>query len=814
MTRKALFIAALMGLGTVAHAQQYQMDVETVDGLFTSYLVSDMQAVAYEDGKTIITLDNNSKKTYNNEEIKSLSWSEYKGSATETSGTYKIDENHLSIVTSDYSIEFSPMAIDKEMTLTVTKSSGTPSLLPEGSNTVVAYDFSLGDKHDLDGVAVIRLPMKVTPGYTPMGAYYNETTGKWQAVNGTYYASTGEMVIKTRHLSKYAGIEIQNARTTIAMMIYHFVPIPTAELALLGDLLNRIAHSDEPEAEGIEMFGSQYSDVSQLGIDVGFNSLLALGFGSTALEKFSELLGHFGVALSVYHICRSDFKGDDAQKAGATMKLCMQQAIYWANYYCGNAILTASLASVAMIDYCINKFATTAWSSRKDFYRDAMWEFYNKYENKKFYRSAKDWYKIIKPIMARKDLTIDQIHELVDKEVCDYCNLVWTNKDDYLTWYEAEKGVKFNWNSGTVVCKELFDEMRSELYNGELVSVFRFIKIEKEQDAYDMADEQMEKYVGALNQKVILQLVDKSMANEKSAYKGYTVRFKNLPNTIEDPQNWECVLDEKGEGKIQYTIIAQHDGGVKPTLELVEPGTNGKVVNEIPLSNLNTGTNTINVAPNNARVEPAVIEIPAEGAVRTAKYYFGDYISLGRQMSDAARAWINASWSDNNKYPDELIVCVGPNTTKEERQDTIKMGFTMVKGSPFNERFIIPVVIKQAAGPHNVKNAKSYLVGDWRYTETVKGSYDVNRDYLLTFKSDGTYKEIRKEVGVNYDYKFDDTEEGTYEVTEIIQESTNRMRLKVKMTYKNGASSREAQFDVYAHRIFYWQPRLHYYDRE
>ena len=221
-----------------------------------------------------------------------------------------------------------------------------------------------------------------------------------------------------------------------------------------------------------------------------------------------------------------------------------------------------------------------------------------------------------------------------------------------------------------------------------------------------------------------------------------------------------------------------------------------------------------NDEPANASVVPTELDFPAEGGVKFANYYFGDYISLGRQMSDAARAWINASWSDNNKYPDELIVCVGPNTTKEERQDTIKMGFTMVKGSPFNERFIIPVVIKQAAGPHNVKNAKSYLVGDWRYTETVKGSYDVNRDYLLTFKSDGTYKEIRKEVGVNYDYKFDDTEEGTYEVTEIIQESTNRMRLKVKMTYKNGASSREAQFDVYAHRIFYWQPRLHYYDRE
>ena len=55
MTRKALFIAALIGLGSTAHAQQYQMDVETVDGLFTSYLVNDMQAVAYENGVRFTT---------------------------------------------------------------------------------------------------------------------------------------------------------------------------------------------------------------------------------------------------------------------------------------------------------------------------------------------------------------------------------------------------------------------------------------------------------------------------------------------------------------------------------------------------------------------------------------------------------------------------------------------------------------------------------------------------------------------------------------------------------------------------------------
>ena len=214
--------------------------------------------------------------------------------------------------------------------------------------------------------------------------------------------------------------------------------------------------------------------------------------------------------------------------------------------------------------------------------------------------------------------------------------------------------------------------------------------------------------------------------------------------------------------------------------------------------------------PKNATVEPTLLEFPAEGGVKFAKYTFGDYKSLGRQ---ASASWMTQAWSQFNDYPDEVVVCASPNTTKEARVDTIKMGFTMVKGSPFNERFIIPIVVKQAAGPYNLKNAKSYLVGSWRYKERVGGTYDVDKDYLLTFNPDGTYTEDRKEDGVNYaDYKVRGTEEGTYEVTEITHEDNNRIKLKVKMIYKNG--SREAEFHVYAHRIFYWQPRLHYYVRE
>ena len=263
-------------------------------------------------------------------------------------------------------------------------------------------------------------------------------------------------------------------------------------------------------------------------------------------------------------------------------------------------------------------------------------------------------------------------------------------------------------------------------------------------------------------------------------------------------------IDDKNELTVFWGELPEDMKGRKAKINIkgINSTTNEPII-----------TDTITVVQgevSDASVEPTLLEFPAEGGVKFAKYTFGDYKSLGRQ---ANASWMTTAWSQFNDYPDEVIVCASPNTTKEARVDTVKMGFTMVKGSPFNERFIIPIVVKQAAGPYNLKNAKSYLVGSWRYKERVGGTYDVDKDYLLTFNPDGTYTEDRKEDGVNYaDYKVRGTEEGTYEVTEITHEDNNRIKLKVKMIYKNG--SREAEFHVYAHRIFYWQPRLHYYVRE
>ena len=229
-------------------------------------------------------------------------------------------------------------------------------------------------------------------------------------------------------------------------------------------------------------------------------------------------------------------------------------------------------------------------------------------------------------------------------------------------------------------------------------------------------------------------------------------------------------------------------------------------------------------------VVPTLLEFPAEGGAKYVKYEFGGYKWMGRKLTDAAKTWIKPAWSydyyDDNRFPQEMYVHVGPNTTNKARVDTIRMGFTMIKDSPFEDRYIIPVVIKQAAGPYTPKNSNSIIVGKWHHyiigTNALTGKPYTECNYDVVFNADGSYREDQHEVGINRDYKADYWEQGTYEVTEVKIDDSNCLRVYLKMSYTYGpttaaagysSGNRETYFVVYPHFMMWATGRSRYYDR-
>lgn len=592
--KSRIYIIALllMACGHAYSQQQYRMDVETQDGQVTSYLMSRVQDLTYDQDYTFINLRGRStytQKIYRNADIASITWTEYNASPNaEGGGEFQLDEKHLEVVTPQYAIHFDAPAIDTEVKLTVTTPSGLPMPFEEGVSNMVAYNFELEGIHELDGTVEIRLPMRIGENHIPIAAYYNETTGEWEPVNYRYNAATGEIVIKTSHLSTYAGFEVSDKLTRYAKLTYLCLVEPANPIDEISKALFNLAYSDHPDAEAIETFGGQYSEASQLGLDFGFNAIQSLGFGSELLEDFSGVLGHLGVALSVWQICRDDFHDNKAQLAGNSMKLVMSQIVGTMSSFCSSAIMKASMASVAIIDYSINKFATTAWSGRKDIYKSAYDLYYSRGE--RGYRTAKQWYNELLPFFKRTDLTEEKVNALVENRVQRYINEFWDDPDiqtEYFTKAHERFGFSYGGGLNKDIMDELSNELRGNLYNGVLVSVILAIKNKLEDEAYDLADEHMKKYVSELNKSVMLSFSDSGLEDGKSQYAGCKVRFKNLPSAINDPENWQCILSDKGMGNILYRIFAMADAVLTPEIEIVS--ANDEVLLEFTLKDLKAG---------------------------------------------------------------------------------------------------------------------------------------------------------------------------------------------------------------------------------
>lgn len=758
MKNRIIGLIGLMFVNLATFAQQYQMEVKTTDGSITSYLMSSVNDVVYENGKTIINMNGLAKKEYDNQDIVNISWKEYKGSSSSTVKTFTIDETHNTIVTPEYSISLNELDAETEQTLTVTRKSSISAQAGflDMIKSRVVYDISLGDKHELEGIAEIRFPMNVSEDCFVLGLYYNTTTKKWENVNHYYDETTGELVIHTNHFSPFAGFQIHNANRRNLLLQYDYLPsYMNSNVADLAVKLSDVVKSDNVMAAAIEEYGGQYGEVTQIGLDIGWTSLQSLGVGSMLLEDFSSVLGNLGVAFSSYQVCRDNFKSANAQVAGNTLKLCMNRALYWAGEFCGNAILTASMASVAMLDYAINKFAERAWSLRKDHYRDAFDGYYK--QGCKGYRSAKDWYRVMWKIMNRKDINVDDIHRLVDEEVVNYCKQVWEDQR-YILDFETARGTTIGYGGGNIVCDELSAELRGDLYNGVLQPVFSRIKMKLEDKAYDEAEKQMKKYAAFVNQIVTLKLIDSSIATDdvaaKSRFAGCTVRFKDLPKSIEDPEKWQCVLNAKGEGRIMYTLAAAAYSNVAQTLEVLAADEEHTVLGTFKLTELNAGktpqesestkANMIDLAKNikgDIEIDPSFLEFGFEGGKASASILTKGLSNLSVSTTSD---FIHATLSNNT-----INIVVNQNGNGKQRSGVVsvegvssdgsaKRGYIMIVQNEQPESFFVKQIgligLNKSGASYRsfnkqYKSCSAYKSGNTYYIDAV---LDDNRTLKVT----------------------------------------------------------------------------------
>jgi hypothetical protein len=564
------------------------------------------------------------KKTKATEEIEEVEDTEEpEESETEPEGDFsfekEIEESFSSdepvVATADFTFDSTLSLLDGEHTLKIRKAKSFPKIDTEQKDGVV-YDFEIEDVSEFEGVLEISIPISKGSDETVVAAYYNEEQGAWMPVCAQYDGE--KMVILTDHLSTYGAFRLtkpntRNANGTYSVLLDTYIDTVTTEEA--EDLiLEPFKNNSATSTDILYAFADGWGKASQFGNDIGYNALKTAGYTIEFLEDYGDLLSEIGMYFAAYQAIRQCMNGNAREGVGTAIKATHNFVVGLAAGALKSAIMTASMAAVAIFDFALTKLYERVISSRKDVYRGGYLKYYSKEEkaNGGGYRSEKEWFKILYPIFKDGDNSPYKIKLLVGREVNKYVKQFWT-EESVMEMYFAD-AANMGWTLGgglnDDIMEELNNEHRSTLYNDILPKVFEAIRDKLELNAWSAYSQKMYELGEKLNAKTTLSFKDSTIGSGNSEYAGCIVKFKNVPSEIEDPENWQCTLSKSGTGSISFTGFAYLYNKFAPELVIVDPDDPDKILKEL----------TFGISGNKVEIdiggkkEPEVTPVPSEYA--------------------------------------------------------------------------------------------------------------------------------------------------------------------------------------------------------
>lgn len=161
-------------------------------------------------------------------------------------------------------MEVGDYVLDGETELTVTKQPVEEN--KEEGYKIEAYDFTLGELHELGDYITIRIPYSTNyceEGQDParcVGAKYkNETTGQWEDVLFEVDAAANELIIYTDHLSYYGVFYVENEGKRNALITDILGSGLFMDASTSYDFAKRIAADDPTVTDELVKFGMDVS---------------------------------------------------------------------------------------------------------------------------------------------------------------------------------------------------------------------------------------------------------------------------------------------------------------------------------------------------------------------------------------------------------------------------------------------------------------------------------------------------------------------------------------------------------------------------
>lgn len=482
-----------------------------------------------------------------------------------------LNEENLSLSGDGVSMKLNPVNLAGETKAVISRVSSAPPLDEESKITLDVYEFELDGVEKFDGVMELVIPLQMAAGEQPGAAWLNEETGVWEPVSFRYDQESKAVVIATDHLSKYGVFSVTNEGTRRARVEFLGLWGTGQEEDYLA-AVNEYASNGAPSTECLDVGASAAGDALQLGGDFLGNmgqSAGYLAYGDDVLSTLGDHLGNLGLLVSVVQISSNIYNGKTHSAVVGSMKTAFTYVMNKAASKLSSAVMSASMASVAIVDYSINKFATEAVEGRASLYRDAYGIYYQKKEDG--YKSSADWFKVLYPIFNNTSLTEEQLKAEIDRIVTDHCNEFWTGANKLgIDYYVSEAREKFKWTAGGAglndeIRQNVSDERRFILYDQILPGVFQQIALKINLENERKLREEYTALSNYLNKSISFNVTD-----PKKQYAKHIARFAPL-NEKAELDNWTGKFKDDGSLSTSFTLYGHMASGAPNTLEIYEP---------------------------------------------------------------------------------------------------------------------------------------------------------------------------------------------------------------------------------------------------
>lgn len=483
-----------------------------------------------------------------------------------------LSEELMSLAAEGVSMEMNPVNLETEAKATISRVSDAPPLDAEEELPMAVYDFKLEGADTFPGVAQLVIPLELGAGELPGAAWYNEETKAWEPVSFRYDSARKAAVIATDHFSKYGVFTVSKAGMRKARLEFLGLADDSGGSEEFLEAINEYTVGGVPAGVCRDIGIGAAGDAMQLGSDVLGNLVQGAGFaayGDDVLSTVGDSLGRIGLFLSVVQVGNSIYNGKINDALVGSMKTALSYVLGKVASKMSTAVMSASMASVAIVDYSINKFGTEALAGRASIYRDAYSLYYQK--NNDGYKSSAYWYKTFYPLFASPSANEEELKQAIDKIVTAHCQEFWTGTNKLgVDYYVSEAREQFKWTAGGAglnkdVQDEISAERRAILYNDILPGVFQQIAYKLNLENERMLRAEYKALSDYLNQNVAFSVVD-----DKKAYSKHPVRFAPL-NDKAVTDNWTGKFKDDGSLSTGFTLYGHMAAGAPNTLEIFKP---------------------------------------------------------------------------------------------------------------------------------------------------------------------------------------------------------------------------------------------------